>query len=84
MQKLFKVLAIAGLGVGAAWGFIGAAMTTPVIVAQAQKANDSLVPVTLPTTAKIELKDGSSVTGQLLAFNSGQKSLRALRLNPFR
>lgn len=79
MQKLFRVLAIAGLGVGAAWGFIGAAMTTPVIVTQAQKANNSLVPVTLPTTAKIELKDGSSVTGQLLAFNAGQKSLQVGR-----
>lgn len=79
MQKLFKILAIEGLAIGVSWSLMGSATTNPVRVAQAQKAENATIPVSLPTTATIHLKDGRSMTAQLTAFSSGQKTLQVSR-----
>lgn len=49
-------------------------------IAQAQQAgNYNLIPLKLPLTADVELKDGSSLTGQVTAFDPKQQTMEVSR-----
>jgi arginine repressor len=78
MRVLFKTLIFALVLAGAGTVENVQAVTgTP--IAQAQKAVKAPIPLALPTTADVVLKNGSSMTGQIIAFDPNKQVIQISR-----
>lgn len=78
MRVLFKTLIFALVLAGA--GTVeNVQVVTGTQIAQAQKAVRAPIPLAIPTTADVILKNGSSMTGQIIAFDPNKQIIQISR-----